>query len=184
MTSDATAPVSGHRPSSWLTIEGVLAVALGVLALVLPFAAGLAAALVVAWVLLLSGVVGLVGLFAGRGEAHPFWSLISTLAALVAGGFMLWFPILGAVSLVIVIAAYLIVDGVAIVLLSLDHRRRGDRGWGWLMAVAVLDLIFGVLVLMFGPVFAPTVVGIVVGIDLVLGGLALLSLGWARRRAE
>ena len=59
------AGVPGKSP--WLTIEGVLLILLGIAALVMPLMAGLAATLVFAWILILTGMIGLISAFAGSG---------------------------------------------------------------------------------------------------------------------
>ena len=71
--------------SPWLLIEGVLLVLLGLAAVLMPLMAGLAASLVFAWILILSGMVGLISAFAGRNHAHLGWSLASAVIALVIG---------------------------------------------------------------------------------------------------
>ncbi len=160
--------------SPWLTIEGVVLIVLGVVALVLPLAAGLAAAVVFGWILILSGVVGLISAFAGGLHAHRGWGLLSAAVALIVGVLLLINPVAGAVGLTILLGAYLLVDGVALIGLGLDQRRRSSARWPWLTASGVFDLILAALVLFLSPVGSAFLVGIIVGVDLIAAGLALL----------
>jgi uncharacterized membrane protein HdeD (DUF308 family) len=163
--------------SSWFTVEGVVLILLGIVAFVLPVAAGLAAALVLGWILLLSGVLGLVALFATRGEAHAGWGFLSALIALVAGLLLLFDPFAGAVSIAFLLAAYLLLDGIVLVLLAIDLKRRGAPGWLWVLLSGVVDWLLAVLIFAVAPAGAPVLLGLLVGIDLVAAGFALLRLG-------
>jgi membrane protein HdeD len=164
--------------SSWFTIEGVILILLGVVAFVLPVAAGLAAALVLGWILLLSGIVGLVALFVTRGQAHAGWGFLSALIAIVAGLLLLLFdPFAGAVSIAFLLAAYLVLDGIALVLLGIDLKNRGAAGWIWVLLSGIVDWLLAALILAISPAGAPVLLGLLVGIDLVAAGIALLRLG-------
>src|SRR5579875_2975469 len=140
----AMAAAQTHR---WFTLEGVLLIILGVLAIALPIAAGLAAALVIGWVLLLSGILGLVAVFRARHLAHPGWSAASAVIALLAGLLILWNPFAGAITLAVLLGAYFLVDGIVLIGLSLDQRRRSSR-WSWMLGSGILDLILAVIILL------------------------------------
>jgi len=73
--------------------------------------AGLAATLVFAWILILTGMIGLISAFAGRAHAHLGWSLASALIALIIGVVLLLYPLAGAVALTIIVSLYLLLDG-------------------------------------------------------------------------
>src|ERR1700736_2771764 len=126
------AAVPGKSP--WLTIEGVLLILLGIAALVMPLMAGLAATLVFAWILILTGMIGLISAFAGRAPAHLGWSLASAVIALAVGLILLFYPLAGAVALTTIVSVYLLLDGIALIGLAFDHRKRAISPWGWLLA--------------------------------------------------
>jgi uncharacterized membrane protein HdeD (DUF308 family) len=166
MTSTARSPL--------LLIEAVVLLLLGIAALVAPFLAGLAIAFLLGWVLLASGVVGLVAAFAGHLHYHRGWSLASALIALLAGMLLLAYPLVGVITVAIVIGAYLLVDGVSLIALALTRRKRGFSGWRWLLASGALDLVLALIILSLGAAGSAILVGIVVGVDLLAAGLALL----------
>ncbi|HEV2366104.1 MAG TPA: DUF308 domain-containing protein [Caulobacteraceae bacterium] len=162
----------------WLVIiEGVILIALGVAAVVFPIFASLFAAVLLGWILLVSGIVGLIGAFAHRPHVHLGWSIVSAALAIVAGVFIAFFPLTGVITLVIVLAAWLFLDGVSSVMIGLDQRRSGSRSWGWWLASAVVDWILAGALLFLNPIGDIVVVGIIVGVDLFFGGLALLIIG-------
>jgi uncharacterized membrane protein HdeD (DUF308 family) len=168
------AVVSGKSP--WLMIEGVLLVLLGLAALLMPLMAGLAATLVFAWILILSGMIGLISAFAGRARAHLGWSLASAVIALGIGVVLFVDPLAGAVGLTLVIGAYLALDGLAMIGLGLDHRKRGMSGWGWQLASGVIDLALAAVILLMSAIGSAALIGLVVGLSLMAAGVALLAM--------
>ena len=170
------------RRSPWLTVEGVLLILLGVAALLMPMMAGLAATLVFAWILILTGMIGLISAFAGRAHAHLGWSLASAALALVVGVVLLVYPLAGAVALTLLIGGYLFLDGVALTALALDHRRRATGPWTWLLASGLLDLALATIIFFMSAIGSAVLIGVVVGLSLMAAGLALLATHAARAR--
>ena len=163
------------RPSL-LTAEAVLLIVLGLAALVLPVVAGLAVSLVIGVVLVLSGAIGLAATFRSGRRHHLGWSALSAAVALLAGVLILVFPVVATVGLTLILGAYLLVDGIALIGLGLNHRTRASGRWGWLLASGVFDLLLSALVLTLSVAGAAVLVGVVVGIDLIAAGAALLLL--------
>lgn len=169
-----------ERRSTWFTIEGVLLIILGIFALLTPFFAGLALALTLGVLLVVAGLVGLVSAFTGRAHSHQGWSLLSAAIALVVGVLLLISPLLGTVAITLLIGAYLILDGISLIGLSLDHRRRGDRAWGWLLAAGIVDVILALFIVTLSAAGSAVLIGFIVGLDLIVAGVALLMLHrWA-----
>ena len=160
--------------SFWLSAEGALLILLGIGALVMPLMAGLAATLVFAWILILTGMIGLISAFAGRAHSHIGWSLASAVFALIIGVVLFAYPLAGAIGLTLVIGAYLLLDGAVLLGLALDHRRRAMEGWGWLAASGVLDLALAAVILFMSAIGSAVLIGVVVGLSLIAAGVALL----------
>ena len=156
---------------------------LGVLAATLPAAAGLAGALVFGWLLILSGLIGLVSYFGARDHAHGVWASLSAIVAVVVGGLIIWRPLAGAITLAILLAAYLAIDAVALVGMGLDQRHRQHRGWVLLVVSGAIDAVLAIAILAMGPLSDVLLLGFLIAIDLVVAGVALLALGFAARRA-
>jgi uncharacterized membrane protein HdeD (DUF308 family) len=160
--------------SIWLTLEGALLIVLGVLAVFSPLFAGLAVAIIFGWLLLMVGILGAASAFVGRDHHHQGWRLASSAIAAVVGVLLLMNPLVGAVGLGFLICAYLVFAGVTRVGLALDHRKRGGGRWGWLMASGLLDLVLALAILALGAVGSTVMVGVVVGVNLIIAGVALL----------
>jgi uncharacterized membrane protein HdeD (DUF308 family) len=174
-----------HRrlAAPWFVVEGVLLIVLGVLAAALPGLAGVAGALVFGWVLIMAGVFGLVGSFGSRHHAHQALGVVSAVVALVVGGLILWSPLVGAITLALFLAAYLLIDGAALIGLGMDQRKRAARGWPWLIVSGVIDIVLALAVLAMGAGADATLLGFLIALDLIVAGLALVALGLQARRA-
>src|SRR5277367_760686 len=92
-----------HRVGPWFIAEGVLLIVLGVVAAALPAIAGVAAAAVFGWVLILAGLFGLTSLVGSRDHTHLLWSIVSGVVALAVGALIVWAPLVGAVTLALFI---------------------------------------------------------------------------------
>jgi uncharacterized membrane protein HdeD (DUF308 family) len=171
-----------NSKSVWLTVEGVLLIVLGLFSLVSPLFAGIAVAVIFGWLLVMVGIMGLVAAFAGRDHAHMGWSLASAAIALVIGLVLVFDPLVAAEILTILIGAYLALDGISLIGFGLDQRKRGTRAWGWMLGAGVLDLLLAAILLSLGGIGPTVLVGVVVGVDLIVAGVALLLVHRADRR--
>src|ERR1700722_7574301 len=80
-------------------VEGIVLVFLGTLAIILSLIARIAVTVLVGWFLLLSGVVGLISTLRTRHAPGFWWSMLSAIIGIVAGGLLLAWPLHGTVSL-------------------------------------------------------------------------------------
>ena len=104
-------------------IEGIILVAFGVAAVVVPQVATVAVTILLGWVFLISGIFGLFTTFWMRGVPGFWWSLLSAVLAIVVGVMLGVWPIGGAFSLTYVLIAFFFVEGVASVMFALEHKR-------------------------------------------------------------
>jgi uncharacterized membrane protein HdeD (DUF308 family) len=163
--------------------EGIVLVVLGVAAIVIPPIAGLATTIIIGWLFLIGGAVGLVAT-SGAHQAPGFgWSLFSAIAALLAGIVLLWNPWQGLATLTYVLIAFFIIDGILIIILALQHRRELTGRWEWMMIGGVIDLVLALIIISGLPGTLAWALGLLVGIDLVWGGLSLIAMALAARDA-
>jgi uncharacterized membrane protein HdeD (DUF308 family) len=168
----------------WLLflIEGIVLLVLGGAAILVPGIATLAATFFFGWLLIIGGGVGLVTTLMGRHAPGLLWSLLSAVIAIAAGIILIGWPIPGMLSLTLVLAAFLMIDGVISIFYALEHRRHASQRWIWLLVNGVLDLVLAGLILWWLPHSAAWVLGLILGIDLVFGGTALIAMALAARR--
>jgi len=164
-------------------VEGILLVILGAVAIVIPPLATLAITILVGWLFLISGVMGLFTTFWMRHAPGFWWSLVSAVLGIVVGIWLLASPVVGAFSLTILLVAFFIIEGVASIMFSLDHRRELSGNWGWMLASGIIDLVLAVLIFAGLPSTAAWAIGLLVGINMVFGGSALIAMALHARNA-
>jgi uncharacterized membrane protein HdeD (DUF308 family) len=163
--------------------EGIVLVLLGLAAIIIPPLAGLATTIILGWLFLIGGAVGLVATF-GAHQAPGFaWSLFSAIVAVLAGGVLLWNPWQGLATLTYVLIAFFIVDGILIIILALQHRRELTGRWEWMMIGGVMDLVLAAIIISGLPGTLAWALGLLVGIDLVWGGVSLIGMALTARNA-
>ena len=165
--------------------EGAVLVLLGLIAITLPLFAGLATAILLGWLLLAAGIVGLLATVRARRAPGFGWAILSAVAALVAGLVLLWNPLAGLVTLTYVLTAYFIADGAFNVVLALSHRRELSGRWEWMLLNGLFDLVLAAFVISGMPGSFIWVLGLLVGIDLLFGGISLVGMALdARKRVS
>ena len=163
-------------------VEGIVLLVLGLVAIALPVLGGLVATVFLGWVFLIAGVVGLVATLHARGAPGFGWALLSALAAIAAGVILLWNPFEGLITLTFVLIAFFIVDGVIMIALAIAHRRELTGKWEWMMVNGVIDLVLAAIVISGLPGTLLWALGLLVGIDLVFGGAALVAIALEARK--
>ncbi|HZK91984.1 MAG TPA: HdeD family acid-resistance protein [Stellaceae bacterium] len=164
-------------------IEGIILVILGLAAIALPPIAGLATAVVLGWLFLLGGVVGLVATFSQRNAPGFWWALLSAAIAVLAGGVLLSNPVAGVATLTYVLIAFFLIDGVLIIVMAFEHRRELSGRWEWMMLGGVMDLVLAAIILAGLPGTLAWALGLLVGIDLLFGGFSLVAMALSARQA-
>ena len=164
-----------RKYSTWFTIYGVLLALLGILAIAMPMIATLATSIFIGWLLVASAVLGLYAVFSAGKDAPGFWwNLITAILYLAAGIMLLVNPVTGALSLTIVLAAYLLAGGVAKIFLGIQHKREIPQAWMWVLFSGLVDIVLGVLLVMGLPGTAFWAIGLLVGINLLMMGVAIV----------
>jgi uncharacterized membrane protein HdeD (DUF308 family) len=161
--------------------EGIILFVLGVLAIVVPPVATIAVAVLIGWLLLLSGVVGLIATLRARGAPGFGWSLVSAILGIAAGIVLLGWPLSGALSLTMILTVFLVLEGVVSILYALEHKREISGRWGAMLFSGIVDLLLAGIIFAGLPGTAAWAIGLLVGINLVFGGSALIAMAFHAR---
>jgi uncharacterized membrane protein HdeD (DUF308 family) len=177
------AAVSTSLHSHWqlFFVEGLVLLVLGLAAIVLPLIATVAVEIIIGWLLLISGIVGLIATFRMRHAPGFFWSLVSAVLAIAAGIVLLRWPLSGALSLTLILTVFFVVEGVASIFYALEHKRELSGRWAWMLVSGALDLILGGIIFLGLPGTAAWAIGLLVGINMVFGGSAIMSMALLAR---
>lgn len=156
-----------------MTFVGITLLALGVIAILAPIASTYVATIVIG-VLLIAG--GIVRLFHGLDERHRHavgWLIVSSILYVGAGAAVLWAPLIGTLSLTLVVGTLFVVGAVSKAIRS--YQFRGTGASGWLLFDAIVSGGLGLLLLAGLPATAFWALGVIVGVDLIMGGIAVLG---------
>lgn len=156
---------------------GVALCVFGVLLLFSPVAGGEVVIRLVAMILAIIGVVQLIQALRAKRRAET--AVSGLLGAVVGGlGVMIWFnPEFGSGFLTALLMIFFVVNGLWKASVAL--RFRGSRGWVWLLLSGVVSLMFVYLLWRQWPLAGAWAIGVLVGLDLLLGGLAMIVLALA-----
>jgi uncharacterized membrane protein HdeD (DUF308 family) len=172
-----------HKHWVLYLVEGIVLVVLGAAAILIPPLATLVIAAFIGWLLFISGVVGLILTFELRHAPGFWWSLLSAVLALAAGIVLIAWPAQGAVSLTLVLIVFFLLEGVATIMFALEHRRELPQ-WGFLVASGVIDLIIGAIISAGLPESATWALALLVGINLLFGGSAMIAMALHARAVK
>jgi uncharacterized membrane protein HdeD (DUF308 family) len=167
--------------STMFLIEGVVLLILGALAVMIPPLATLGVTLVLGWLFFISGVMGLIATFWARSAPGFIWSLISALLGIGAGLVLITSPASGAVSLTLILVVFFVIEGVASIMYALDHRRQLSGRWGWMLFSGLIDLGLAAIIVSGLPGTAAWALGVLVGINMMFGGSALIAIAMHAR---
>jgi uncharacterized membrane protein HdeD (DUF308 family) len=162
------------RSAGWSVFLGILLVLAGLLAIVVPFFAGIAASVFFGWLVLFAGITHLIYAWSERGAGAILWQILIGLVYVVAALYMLVLPVAGVVALTLVLAFYIAVEGIfELVVFSLLRRLPGAV---WFLIDGLVSLLLAGLIFFHWPSSSLWVVGTLVGISLLFSGIARLTL--------
>lgn len=163
-------------------IIGVLLIAAGIYCLCNQDVAAMSAGIVLGLLMLIAGIVEIV-IFAGTSRfiLGSGWLLLDGVLTVVMSLFLLfnqWFTLM---SLPILFTVWLLFSGVSRFVSAFDLKALGMRGWGWILALGIVLLVFGV-VCMMDPWVSVVAVGVTVGLVLILEGIGTIAVACISRR--
>jgi uncharacterized membrane protein HdeD (DUF308 family) len=179
---DAARTIREH--SLLFIIEGIVLVVLGLLAVLLPPLATLGVTIFLGWLFLITGIMGLIATFWARQAPGFWWSLLSAVLGIAVGLVLLASPVSGAVSLTLVLSVFFAVEGIASIMYALDHRQQLSGRWGFMLFSGLIDLILAAMILIGLPGTAAWAIGLLVGINMIFGGSALIAMGLHARNSS
>jgi uncharacterized membrane protein HdeD (DUF308 family) len=161
-----------------LTFMGVALIVLGVLAILAPIASTVIATIIIGVMLVAGGVLRLFHASERRKLHSVGWLVFSSILYILAGLAVLWRPLIGSLSVTAVVGAFFVVGAVSKAIHAYQFKGTGTSGW--LIFDAVISGFLGILLLAGLPLTAFWALGVIVGVDLIMGGVALLALASPR----
>jgi len=168
----ATMPNSAATPQAgagwgWILAYGVLSVLFGLYAFAFPIAATFAATIVVGAFFVAAGIVSIVAGIAGRAHEGRTYAIIFGIMSLIIGLVIALEPATGALSLTLLVVAWLLMRGVLEVMFG--FRRRHGRAL--MIVLGVVNILLALYVLATIGWSAAVLPGFILGISFLLGGV-------------
>lgn len=172
--ANADANASLTPASKWpLKLAAVVAIVLGVLALISPLKAGIAATLVLAWSFLIGGCLGVLAAFRIKRWAGTYGLMLVSIVSILAGLFIFGNPLIGLGTVTLVCIAGLFAAGVTKVFWGFKLPRGRGR---WLIVLSgVLSVVVAAMLFWHFPFAAGWAFGVLVGVTLIFEGIAHLA---------
>jgi uncharacterized membrane protein HdeD (DUF308 family) len=150
-------------------VEGIVLVVLGILAILIPQIASLAVAIFLGWLFLITT-------FMARHAPGFWWSLLSAVLAVAAGLVLLARPVVGVVSLTLLLIVFFIIEGVVSIMYAFEHKKESSGQWAWMLVSGIIDLVLAAMIWAGLPTTAEWALGLLVGINMLFGGAALIAM--------
>jgi uncharacterized membrane protein HdeD (DUF308 family) len=175
----STIEAEARHFTTWSIVVSLLVILAGILAIGLPLAAGIAVNIVVAWLLLFSGVMHLVFAWHLRRIGGVIWQLLLGALYIGVGVYLFAHPLAGLLTLTLALAIYLFVEGILELILAFQEYARRARGW--LVLDGIVTLILGLMIWRTWPASTEWAIGTLVGISMIFSGVARLMFSMAAR---
>jgi uncharacterized membrane protein HdeD (DUF308 family) len=161
---------------SWFLVLGILLIILGVVCVVKAQTATTFSILVFGWVLAISGVLWLVNSFFAWTWHGFFLFFLNAIIRGVTGYLIIRHPEAGAEGVTMLLASLFIIGGLfrAVGAGAIRFPR-----WGWTVLSGLIALAFGIYILATWPATSVYLIGILIGVDLIFDGGALVGFGSA-----
>jgi uncharacterized membrane protein HdeD (DUF308 family) len=179
--ADNTAGEMVRHASTASVLWGVLLIVFGMVAVGLPFLAAVAISALVAWLIVLAGAVHLMLAFRAHGAGSMIWKLLVGIAYLCFGAYLILHPVLGVASLTLVLASLFLIEGVLNIVLFV--KMRPVHGSTWVLVDGIITLLLGLLIYMQWPSSAGWAIGTLVGVSMIISGVARVMMSLAVRQA-
>lgn len=166
----------------WFVALGIAMLVLGLIALGDLLVATVASVWFFGILLIVGGIAEIVHAFQVKSWGRMILFLLAGLVYAAAGIIAIVDPLLASAVFSLLLGLALIAVGVFRILAGIQVKPA--TGWGWLVAGGVMTAILGVLVTLSWPGSALWVLGMFLGIDLVMQGVAWIALGLQSRAAH
>lgn len=170
-----------RQVSTLSILWGVLLVLLGIMAIASPLIAAVAVNVVIAWLIVMAGVVHLVVAFHNREAGSMLWRLLVGLAYVVFGIYLIARPAVGVASLTLVVASLFLVEGIFDIALFFKARAIGRAGW--ILFDGIITLLLGLMIYLQWPSSSAWAIGTLVGVSMIVSGVTRVMVALGVRKA-
>ncbi len=165
-------------------LQGVLLVMLGIAVFLVPPLAMIGLSFLLGSVLICNGVMALIGTIVTQNASGFWWPMLTAILGIAVGIILFAMPVEGSFLLtVVLLVAFFIIEGATSVMFALEHRHEMSGKWQWIVASGVVDIVAVALIITYmRGEEAWRFGGLLVGINMIVGGAALVFMALHARR--
>ncbi len=161
------------------TIFGVIAIILGILAMLTPGLTGISVVLLLGVLVLIGGIVRIVWAFQAGSFGKGLLMFAIGGLTLLCGIALVANPLFASGVLTVILAGYFIFDGISEIVGGI--RQRPESGWSWMLFGGIVSIWLGMMIWGQFPLSGVWAIGILLGIKLFFVGLIMVMGGSAVR---
>lgn len=184
-----SAPTGDARPLlgevgknwGWLLALGIAFVVLGALGLGLAGFVSLTSVIFFGALLLVGGGAQLVHAVKAKGWKSIVHSVAIAALYLAAGACIVYDPVAATATLTLLLAGALIAIGV--LRIGMAFQLRGQPQWIWPLLAGIVSILLGAMILSAWPASGIWIIGLLISIEMIFHGWALVSMAFAARGA-
>jgi uncharacterized membrane protein HdeD (DUF308 family) len=158
----------------WL---GLLLTLLGIAAIIFPEFSTLAATLLTGWIMLIAGVLIFISSFWIHGTGPFFAANLFGLLSGVAGVFLLFNPLAGAVALTLIVGIMFMFQGASELVFAFETRPA--NGWVSMLVSGIASIILAIIIVSGWPGISAIALGILLGVNFLTTGIAYMMVSRA-----
>jgi uncharacterized membrane protein HdeD (DUF308 family) len=169
------------KTSKSVILIGILALVLGIVAVIYPAGFGKISVVVIGVFLVLGGILRLTFAIISFSMGSLLMRYLYAILMIIAGIWIIMNPDMGLEALTLIMAIYFIIDGITGIVFSFSLMPIG--GGMYLLISGVIGVVLGILIFTKWPESSNYALGIYLGIKLMLDGLMLALTGNAVRKS-
>ena len=180
MASQKTIQKAIKKGSKSIIIIGILALVLGILALIYPAGFGKISAVVIGVFLVTGGILRLTFAVVSYSMGSLLMRYFYAILMIIVGIWITMNPDMGMEALTIIMAIYFIIDGITEIIYSFSLMPIG--GGMYLLISGIVGVVLGILIFSKWPESSNYALGIYLGVKFIIDGLMLAITGYAVRK--
>jgi uncharacterized membrane protein HdeD (DUF308 family) len=169
------------RSTGWSIALSILLILVGFLAIIHPGISGIGMTIFLGWLMIISGFFHLIFGWRVHTAGRVIWEILVGLLYIFAGFFLIWHPARGLVTLTLILAFYLLFEGIFQIILA--FQLRPHPGWGWMIFNGLVTLLLCFMIWRSWPASSVWAIGTLVGISMLFNGFSRFGLAMAARKA-
>ena len=160
-----------------MTVFGVMAIVLGIFAMLAPGLTGFSVVLLLGGIVLVGGILRIIWAFQAGSFGKGLLMFAIGGLTLLCGIALLAHPLFASGVLTIILALYFILDGISEIVAAMRLR----PGSGWMLFGGIVSILLGIMIWGQFPLSGVWAIGILLGIKLFFVGLIMVMGGSAVR---